>query len=196
MRIHQNRIDAAVGVLSLTRAPKQGRSLCLQCSSCATPSRNPSPNPLASIGPELKPTPRHLLFTTTTVGAHRGAVVALDGLIRTGPSSATRGLDIAIVLRALACRCKHGLAQTSSADVIGRSGSLPASRAHLLGWPRPASPTRWPLSSHMSFARLRPLRARVRADWSVAALLASVLAGCPAVSPSDSFSMCRESAAC
>ena len=73
MRIHQSRIDAAVGVLSLTRAPKQGRSLCLQCSSCATPSRNPSPNSLASIGPKLKPTPRHLLFTTTIVGAHRGA---------------------------------------------------------------------------------------------------------------------------
>ena len=37
------------------------------------PTHNPSPNPLAAIGPKLKPTPRHLLFTTTTVGAHRGA---------------------------------------------------------------------------------------------------------------------------
>ena len=37
------------------------------------PTHNSSPNSLASIGPKLKTTPRHLLFSTTTVGTHRGA---------------------------------------------------------------------------------------------------------------------------
>ena len=54
------------------------------CSSCVTPSRNPSPNPQASVWPQNKPTPRHLRVPTTTVGAHRGAVMALAGLISDG----------------------------------------------------------------------------------------------------------------
>ena len=41
--------------------------MCLGSFVCVrSPARYPSPNPLASIGPKLKPTPRHLLFNTTT----------------------------------------------------------------------------------------------------------------------------------
>ena len=73
MRIHQNRIDAAVGVLSLTRAPKQGKScvcsvLRVRLHRAIPPRIHKHPFGLRIIHPH-----GICVIPTTTVGAHRGA---------------------------------------------------------------------------------------------------------------------------
>jgi hypothetical protein len=66
-------------------------------SSVCTSVHHPSPDPLVSNWPQLKPTLGICLFTTTTFGAHHGADSGAGWVsIRTGPSSSTRGLDITL----------------------------------------------------------------------------------------------------
>ena len=126
------------------------------CSSCAVPPRNPSPNPQAPVRPQNKPPRGICVFPTTTVGAHRGAVVALAGLISDG-----------IFIINAGTRHRHGPPRSSLQqqaevgaafvnDIFGRSA--PAGRgsafpAHLR--PCPASPPRCSSSRGSSSPLLR-----------------------------------------
>ena len=143
---------------------------------------NPSPNPLASIGPKLKPTPRHLLFATTTVGAHRGAGSGacranfgrdLLHRLRRAPRVVSRGLrspghfikffvtGTNVVNRATVSSPCLWLARRLYINTAAALAGLPGvfNRTRGLAWPSPLPASASPLASsprRLCHVRLRP----------------------------------------